>query len=208
MNATSNTSNTIETVKTAKLREVVGLLLAKHARKSRLHKRKTGYDLGDLFIGINTLKYEIIDKLLGRRAGGGYPDNYWTLTSNVSDARIRSAIKFWEKKGNARVRKGGRYGNSYRWVLAAEKHEWDRSARKRKERAAEWEIRDKVMADKTAEVQVIADVLSSLMGWEPKSINAQSDAAIVTRAQLEELRDEIADLRQTQTMLGRGLTNK
>jgi hypothetical protein len=156
--------------------QLVALVLAKAAARTRRGKRKSSYSRKSL----KEIQRDIVALKLGNPYGDGWYELHKELEGKGGKCTsIRKALKHWEAKGKVTKRRGGRYGNSYRWTLLCETNQWDRSKRKRKARDKSEAARKAALDLRTAESQAIADRLAKALSVPTNVIKTYGDSITI-----------------------------
>jgi len=167
------------------LRRVVGAILAKTAAKARRYTRRTGYRHEQASLDMRHIRNALMDKY----APHGTPINEWGVVHRFfknekgKSPVIRKALKYWEEQGKVKARRGGRYGNSYRWTLLAETKQWDRDKAKRKDREAKRKVQEAQWAKQREETQELANELAKVFNVD--NLKVSTNSITITREQAE-----------------------
>jgi len=164
-------------ISTEELNKLVGLVLAKDAAKAR--RAKCHYR-GKGSMTVEAIRREITVVKLGDAYADGWYDLRMTLEASKG-RKLRKALKHWEDKGKVKSRRGGRYGNWYRWILLAETNEWDRRESKRKALDKRIEARHAATAVRTAETQQIATRLAKALNVADSRVKAYAGDITISK---------------------------
>lgn len=185
------TTTKTKLVSIEQLRRTVALVLAKHAQKMRKRLRKFGHSSRwEQELDLRNIRWSVEDILSPKGEDGRQDSCHWyTIHQELTDARYRGALKFWEQKDKVRTRQHGRAGNGYRWVLLCEKNEERRRKAKRKLQEAQRAADDAANKIKTAKTQKVADRLSDWLsvGEGKPKLTVWNNNITITRKQAEDI---------------------
>lgn len=196
-------------INTKRLQRLVGFVMARIMADCTRRAGKYGAShiyRSEKELSIGKVEDRIIEYLCGLKGLSWKNDNsipYYdyrrALQTQLTNKRIRAALKHWGSKGKVITRRHGREGNGYQWVLLAEKNRVAREARKYKIKEERWAREDVARKLKTEETQLIADKLAVVFELASK-LEATSNTITITREQAEQVLSLFGGKKKGKTM--------